>query len=293
MKRLKIPGVVDIFKVTDPKEINALAQDPRVDRNFKLRTCPINWFLLKRSLSVLSVGEHRFPTMVPRDSRQRHTDQQELWNVLNEKIASIKEGPDELEALANWVRGADTDVEVGILAQELLGRLFFPQFAATEESWDAAKVFVATARLKIPKLTWWWVSGKTSRAKRLLADLVDGNLSAMNAIGIAVHNLVKGLHQMRKLYSDPGTRSSLAAQAAAHKCLFAPVSLFRQATAAGELNGCPFPKNALFVYEIGEASQRQGGHSLVFMDQTWSRCPAAHWVPAMLEGLWRRANRTG
>ncbi len=114
----------------------------------------------------------------------------------------------------------------------------------------------------------------------------------MNAIGIAVHNLVKGLRQMRKLYADTGTRSSLSPEAAAQRCLFAPLSLFRQATAAGEINGCPFPKNALFIYETGEASKQEGGAPVVFMDQTWSRCPAAQWVPAMLEGLWRRTSRS-
>src|SRR5277367_3092285 len=131
MKRLKIPGVADIFKVSEPKEINALAQDPRVDRKFDLQTCPFNWFLLKRSLSVLSVGNRRFPTMISRDSRQRKSDQQELWNQLNERIPFFRDGPDELDALANWVRGAGEDSEVGILAQQLLGRLFFPGFVAT------------------------------------------------------------------------------------------------------------------------------------------------------------------
>ncbi len=63
----------------------------------------------------------------------------------------------------------------------------------------------------------------------------------------------------------------------------------RQATAAGQLNGCPFPRNALFVFEIGKASRSDEGRSLVFMDRTWSSCPRRQWVPAMLEGVWRRA----
>jgi hypothetical protein len=96
---------------------------------------------------------------------------------------------------------------------------------------------------------------------------------------------------MRSLYADSDVRSSLSPEAAAHQCLFAPVSLYRQATAAGQLGGCPFPRNALFVFEIGEASRREGGRSLVFMDETWSQCPAAQWVLAMLEGVWRRATR--
>jgi hypothetical protein len=289
MKRLKIPGFVDIFKVNDPEEIRALAQDPRVDREFGLRTCPVNWLLLKRSLSVLSFGGHRFPTMTRRNSKQRQNDQQELGNSLDEKVAVISAGPEELEPLANWIRGAGPESEVGIITQHLLGRLFLPRFVATEESWAAAQVFVAAPRSW--KILWWFVTGKLRRAKRLLAGMVDGNLSAMNAVGIAVHNVVKGLRHMRSLYADGSVKSSLSPEAAARQCLFAPVGLYRQATAAGQLSGCPFPRNALFVFEIGEASLHEGGRPLVFMDDTWSRCPAAQWVPAMLEGVWRRATR--
>lgn len=41
----------------------------------------------------------------------------------------------------------------------------------------------------------------------------------------------------------------------------------------------------------GEASQHAEGRSLVFMDESWSQCPANLWVPAMLQGVWRRALR--
>ena len=157
-------------------------------------------------------------------------------------------------------------------------------------SWDAAQVLVQTPRSrKIFKVLWWFVSGKLRQSQHLLAEMVDGDLSAVNAIGIAVHNVIKGLRRMKSLYADSATRSSLTPEAAANECLFAPISLYRQATDAGKLNGCPFPKHSLFVLEIGKASQGEGGKPLVFMDGTWSRCPAANWVPAMLEGLWRRA----
>lgn len=290
MKRLIIPGLVDIFKVNDPEEIRALAQDPRVDREFKLRTCPFNWLLLKRALSVLSVGGHRFPTMTPRDSKQRQSDQQELWNSLNARLTSISVGPDELEPLAKWIRDANPEAELGVLTQQLLGSLFLPQFMATEESWAAAKVFVAAPHTW--KFVWWFATGKLGRAKRQLAGMADGNLSAMNAIGIAVHNVVKGLRHMKSLYADGRLKSTLSPEMAANQCIFAPVSLFRQASSAGELRGCPYPRNALFIFEIGNASQHEGGRPLVFMDDTWSQCPAAKWVPAMLEGVWRRATLT-
>ena len=291
MKRLRVPGLIDLFKVSDPTEIKALASDPRLDRKFEPATCPINSLLLKRALTVLSFDGRRFPTMMPRASAQRELHQQELWNSLSERAPAIKMGPDELEPLANWVKGFGSDAQPGILIQQLLGQLFSSQFLATPESWAAAEILVAAPRSKnLPRMLWWFVSGKVRRAKRLLAGMVDGDLSAVNAIGIAVHNVVKSIRHMRLLYADANVRSGLSADAAAEQCLFAPVSIFRQATAAGQLGDCPFSRNSLFVFSIGEASQHAEGRSLVFMDETWSRCPANLWVPAMLQGIWRRAN---
>jgi hypothetical protein len=162
MKRVKVPGIVNIFKVSEPEEIAALAQDSRIDREFRLRTCPINWLLLRRSLAVLSLEGRLFPTMTRRDSAQRQDDQEKLWNFLNERVPAIAAGPEELELLAIWVRGVGAEAEVGILVQQLLGRLFSPEFVASEESWAAAEVLVAAPRSrKILTVLWWFANGKS------------------------------------------------------------------------------------------------------------------------------------
>jgi hypothetical protein len=289
LKRVRVPGLIDLFEVSDPNEIKALVRDPRLDRTFETATCPINWLLLKRSLKVLSFRGRRFPTMTPRDDAQRAFRQQELWNTLGEKAASIKRGPDEVQPLAAWVSGVGPDAQVGILVQQILGQLFSSKFIANEESWSAAKVLVTAPRSNnLPLMLWWFVSGKVRRAKRLLAGMVNDDLSAVNAIGIAAHNVVKSLRHMRLLYANVEARSGLSPEAAAEQCLFAPVSLFRQAVAAGRLGDCPYSRNSLFVLSIGEAGQQAEGRSLVFMDDSWSRCPANLWVPAMLQGVWHR-----
>jgi hypothetical protein len=79
LKQRRIPGIVNLFEVNDPSQIKALANDPIVDRFFDTRTCPINWFLLKRSLIVLSFEGRRFPTMEPRLCEKRARAQDELW----------------------------------------------------------------------------------------------------------------------------------------------------------------------------------------------------------------------
>ena len=291
MKHRRIPGVFNAFEVDDPKEIRALANLDVVDRCFETRTCPLNWLILKRSLSVLSYRGRRFPTMEPRGCASRSLAQDALWRKLNDQIDDVKLGPAALVPLAEWVTGRGSDEEVGLLAQQLLGRLFRDDFTATKASWDAAVILVTAPRSKnLPKLVWWFVTGKVRRAKRVLADLVSNDLSAVNAIGIAVHNLVKSLRLMRSLYAAVGASNTLSPASAAEKCLRAPASVYRQANKQGSLFRTTFAKHSLFVLNIGVASQLPDSRFLVFMEETWSRCPAAGWVPAMLEGVWRLAS---
>src|SRR5271156_4832608 len=113
MKKLKIPGIANLYKLDEPEEIKALARDPVIERQFSLRTCPFNWLLLKRSLAVLSVAGRRFPTMTRRDSGERQAHQQKLAEFLHARVAAIRLGPEELEPLARWIRGEGLESEVG------------------------------------------------------------------------------------------------------------------------------------------------------------------------------------
>jgi hypothetical protein len=290
LKRYHVPGVLDVYEVSDPKEIEAVNRDPRIDRQFDSRTCPINWLFVKRSLSVLSHAGKRFPTMSPRDSTERKSAQEALWNRLNLKVAQVRLGPEELEPMAQWVRGNGDQESLGLPAQQILGRLFSEAFVATPASWAAATTLVKAPRSSnVPKLIWWVISGKVRRAKQELAGMVNDDLSGVNAIGIAVHNLVNSLRRMRLLYSDVNLRPTLSLLDAVDRCLAAPKSVFRQATVAGELKGSQFSNNSLFILNIGDAARLEGAGALVFMRDSWSACPAEQWVPAMLEGVWLRA----
>jgi hypothetical protein len=291
LKRSHIPGVLDIYEVSDPEEIKAVNDDPRMDRQFDSRTCPLNWLLVKRSLNALSYRGIRFPTMTARDSVVRKSNQKALWERLNLKVSEVKLGPEELEPLAQWVRGNGAEGSLGQQTQQILGRLFSETFVATPESWDAARTLVKAPRSSnILKLVWWGITVKVRRAKRQLAGMVNNDLSAVNAIGIAVHNLVNSLRRMKLVYADTNSRLSSSPSEVANRCLAAPVSLYRQATVAGELNGNQFSNSSLFVLNIGNAAKLD--RALVFMKDSWSSCPAEQWVPAVLEGVWLRATRT-
>jgi len=205
----------------------------------------------------------------------------------------VKHGPAQLEPLAEWVRGIGTAEKLGLLVQQSIGRLFVETFTATEESLAAASmVLEAASSSNVLKMLGWRISGRLERAKTLLASMVNGDLAGVIALIAARQLIVDGLHKMRQLAADLALRSSITTDAAVDECLFAPAAVVRQAKTSGEVGGCFFRRGSLFILGLGSASKGAANRDLVFLSQSWSRCPAEKWVPALLEGVWTRVSAT-
>jgi hypothetical protein len=289
MKRTYFPGITDAVVVTDPGEIRTVSNETRFDRDFTGHVPIRNRQRIGKLLRIFSVSGRLFPTMLPRTDGVRAAAQDELWSRLNAKADEVKRGPAELEPLAEWVRGSGTAQQLGVLVQQSVGRLFVETFTATDESWEAAcEVLEALTSSNVLKMLGWRISGRLERAKELLASMVNGDLAAVNGISVALHHIVDGLHKMRLLAANPTLRSSVTTDAAVDECLFAPSSVVRQAKTSGEVGGCPFRRGSLFILGLGSASKGAANRDLVFLSQSWSRCPAEKWVPALLEGVWTR-----
>lgn len=228
--------------------------------------------------------------MSGRKSFGREAQQDALWTRLNAAAPDVRAAPADLEPLAVWIRDSTPDVAVGPLVQQVVGRLFNPSFQAGEHTWAAAQVIAASLA---PGNAWrklaWRMTGKVTRAKASLASMVGGDLAGVHAVSVAIHNVVRGLNRIRDLYRDTSTRETLTPELASQRCLFAPGVVLRQATSPGSVGGCPYAAGTLLLLELEKARQASGDPSMVFLADTWSRCPAEQWVPAMLEGVWRRA----
>ncbi len=290
MKRLRIPGVVDIISSDDASEIEAFAQDLNLDRAYADHSILTNGKILQRVQSILQIGGKPFPTASSRCAAGRAAAQDALWKRLGSLAADYAGGPNELEDVAAFVRGYGPCNRCGPLVQQVVGQLFSPTFKATTETWNAALVLDQAARtLNLPLLAWWKITGRIDQAKKLLSDMVAGDLAAVHAIGVAVHNLVNGVNLMRELYNDSSNRASLSPAMAGRRCLFAPPSVLRQPTnsensASGELE-----TGTLVILNLQSANTKTANADLVFLRNTWSQCPAEQWVPALLQGIWRRA----
>jgi len=290
LKKTRIPGWIDVIKVDRPDEIDEMTRNPQIDRRFTSLSPVINGLLLGHVLAALCFRGQRFPTMSPRECPARARKQELLWVSLNREAPSLKLGPDQLENLAVWLRGTGNELELGMLVQQIVGRSFSDTYTATSESWSAALALDAAPRKNNPfTLLVWWLTGRVRKAKTLLASKVNGDLAGIHGTGVALHNIVKSFQHMSSLYSNLSLRSSLSPEEVSRQCLFAPASILRQATGAGDLAGCPFRKGTLFVAALSEARKKSGSEEVVFLRNSWSRCPAEQWVPALLEGVWRRS----
>jgi hypothetical protein len=258
MKRVCIPGIVDIVTSDDPTEIESFAQDPNLDRAFSDRSVLTNGAILQRVLEILQIGGNPLPTVSPRCAPGRAEAQNALWNRLNSLAPAYSAGPDELASLAAFVQGVGPDDSCGILVQQVVGRLFAPNFQATQVSWDAAL-------------------------------LLDQAVHTLNPAAIAWLALTKQADQAKQLHSDPAGRAALSPETAGGRCLFAPVNILRQPTAPDTSANGELETGTLLILSLQAANANAPDASLAFQRGTWSMCPAEQWVPALLQGIWLRA----
>lgn len=290
MKRIRIPGLLDILVSADSREIEALAQDFKLDRAYRDRSLLVNRYILQRVLKALQIDGRVLPTVAARDAKGRAAAQSALWNRLNALAPNLAKGPSELESLAAYVRGEGLADACGPLVQQVVGRLFSSDFTATRASWEAAMVLDKAPRTMNPLLLIWWAATKrVDRSKRLLSGMVQGDLAGVHAVGIALHNIVSGVRMMRRLFSDPSERGVLSREVAGARCLFAPRSVLRQPTASVSSMKGELTAKTLVLLNLQAANAHSADRDVVFLKETWSRCPAEQWVPALLEGIWHRA----
>jgi hypothetical protein len=289
-RSLRIPGLVDLIRVDTRSDIRALADDTRLDRRFELRGPPINRMLVRRIRSVLRIDGVPLPSVAPRQDAQRLRAQEILRRRLDPAGGVPLWDEETIVGLVGAVRGRPGAPQLGPAAQQAVGRLFVPDYKGSPESWAAAGVLDAAVHSRNPlRLILLRLSGRLRRSRRLLADLVHGDLAGVHATGIAVHNLVRGFERMRELWSEPRRRSPSSTDAVVAQCLFAPPSVLRQATMPGATISGAVRAGTLVVLELDAAHERTPGADVEFMVGNWAQCPAAAFVPALLRVVWERA----
>lgn len=290
MNRIRIPALVDLLPVSDPAQIAMLADDARLDRDYKPGGPLLNRIILGRIRKDLVWNGAPFPPVAPRGPARPLAAQADLEARLAVVAAGLAYDDSALGGLAAYVRGDGATGDAGPLAQQAVGRLFDPGYQADDASWKAALTLDAAPRSFNPfQIVWWALTGAIPKARALLAQKVGGDPSGIHGTGVAVHNIVAGLQQMRKLWNDGANRRRLPPAGAAAQCLVAPQQVIRQPRKAGLCIAGDFAPTTLVMLQLDKAHTARPTADMAFMAQSWARCPAHAWVLALLAGTWRVA----
>jgi polar amino acid transport system substrate-binding protein len=76
MKRIHIPGFIDVIKVDSASATNEPANNPHIDRRFASRRLPLNAWLIDGAVKLLSIQGQRFPAMRAYNAAGRAPGQQ-------------------------------------------------------------------------------------------------------------------------------------------------------------------------------------------------------------------------
>ena len=288
--RLRVPPVLDVAIVDDPRQMAELNRSPAVSRVVDGSGGLLHRAIHRRIYRVLHAGGEPLAVFAARESAPRAARQAALTEHLGR--CDVGAGPvaGEVGRLARYVATGDIDVPLGVAVQQLAGRLVRPDYVATEATYAAAEVVNAWPRANpLKALAWRW-SGKLGRSRTLLWERAGGDPACIHATAIAFHNVVASVERLREA-ARAGDAPSRRAADVARSCLVAPSTLLRSVRDDVRVPSLarPLRKGTLLVFKLGAMRVRTRDPALAFARGEWNQCPAHDVVPRLLEAIWTRA----
>jgi hypothetical protein len=287
--RITIPGIVRLAWLSDPDEVVAANASGVVQRSLSgLGGLVQRSIAAKLAVFRKSDGDI-WPAFRDRDDPLRAKSQTKLEADLSHTRALLKRVAPETDALAAYVRTGSTNRPPEIIVQQMVGRLFFRDYAASEESYDAAcalQTWVSGGPIKSYLLK---LSGELERSLDLIVTLARGDTSCAHATAIAMHNLVDTIERMRRLARARDNLQKLSPQEAIASTLRAPKQVVRETRDAGRICGMHLGARTLVVLRLECARRQKPDAGIEFFAKGWNQCPAHAIVPALLADVWKKA----
>jgi hypothetical protein len=289
-RRIHFPGIVDIVRVSDPAEIRALDDEPRIDRNFVPRGPLANRLIVGRIRRWFSIAGQPLPSLTRRGDEVRAQRQRELAQALDPSQAPALWTDAQIRELAAYLCGGGGDEPTAILVQQIVGSLFDPSYRADRDTWRAARMIDQFRNGFSPREIVWRLTGQLRRARDLLVERAKEDRWRMHGAAIGVHGIVHALARMRQLRASP-TANSLTDDAVLARCLAPPKQAPRTLEAPLEtpLVDGRLSAGAILVFRLEDAFAQAPDAEMVFMHGHWNACPARAFVTALLKAVWRRS----
>jgi hypothetical protein len=287
---LRIPGLVTLVVVRTPSEVGAIDDARGIDRLLSGRGGLINRMIASKLAVFRTFEGLAWPAFSARADTVRSRHQDELEARLSGGADSLLERirPD-IAALAACVRDGNAADTIGISVQQAVGKLFFPDYVADADSYDAARTL--TKWPSAGPLASWRLrrSGKLQRAIDLVMTRARGDTACAHATALAMHNIVDSVVLMQGLWRKSGTPAQLSAQDAVKQVLRAPPRIIREARDEIAVGGTRVRARSLVMLSVEAARKASPDDGFGFFAGHWNRCPAHAFVPRLLARIWETA----
>ena len=291
-RRIRLPWLVDIVLVSEPAEIRTLDDERRLDRRFRARGPLLSRIITRRIRKWFAIKGEPLPSLAARDDAVRSERQRELAAALDPADGRALWTDAQLARLAAFVRGEISRRDAAVTVQEIVGKLFYADYRADGESWQAAELIDRFRDGFSPEQILWQISGKLRRARDLLVARARQDRWAMHGTAIGVHGIVHALDRMRDL-RGASEAASLDEDAVTGRCLAPPKQVPRtvEAMLSTPLAARRLPPGTLVMLQLGTAGERAPDAETVFMHGHWNACPAQAFVTALVRAVWRGSSK--
>jgi hypothetical protein len=292
---INIPGIIRLVVVRTPDEVLAVNDASMVGRSLSGRGGLANRSVAAKLAVFRTPGGDIWPAFRDRLDPLRAAHQAALEATLSNVGPLLQRIAPEIAELGGYVRDGTAHRSTGVIVQQAVGRLFFADYAASEESYDAARTLQAWLSAG-PLRTFWIRSwGALQVSLDRIMDLSRGDMACAHATAIAMDNIVRSIEAMRRLARQGDSLTKIGPQDALAQTLRAPARVVREARDGGCAGRVRLRARSLVLLAVESARQKRADPGFAFFASAWNRCPAHSVVPALLADVWRaaKADREG
>jgi len=286
---LTLPGIIRLVYVRTADEVLAVNNASAVERSLSGRGGLVHRSVAGKLQVFRTPDGDVWPAFRDRLDPLRMAHQRELEAALADVRGLLQRLTPQIVELAEHIRTGRSQRSPEVVVQHAVGRLFFTNYAADEQSYAAARTlqgWLSGGPLKslILKRT-----GALQRALDLIMRLARGNMACAHATALALENIVKSIGLMRKLAGAGDNLAKLGPQDALARTLRGPPRVISEARDGTRVGNVRLRARSLVMLAVEAARRQRPDPGFGFFASAWNCCPAHSIVPALLAEVWREA----
>jgi hypothetical protein len=287
--RVTIPGIIRIVCFRTREEVRTVNDSSIVQRSLSGRGGPFQRAAAAKLAVFRTTNGDIWPPFRDRLDPLRAKSQRDLEAALSDIPGLLTRLAPEIGALATYVHSGRSHRPPEVIVQQMVGRLFFSDYAASEESYDAAhalQIWLSPWPIKPYSLK---LSGGLQRALDQISELARGNTSCAHATALAMENIVKSVELMRRLARKGDNLEEISPEDAVARTLRAPKRVIRETRDGGCAGNIRLHARSLVIFGVEAARRKSRDVDFAFFADEWNYCPAHAIVLELLASIWQTA----